>query len=230
MADETLIRLRDIDKTYQSGEVAVEVLRGVDLDVGPGEYISLVGRSGAGKSTLMNIIGCLDQPSGGEYLLAGRDVARLDDDELSLVRGATIGFVFQSFHLLSGRNAMENVELPMEYAGVEANARRERSVELLRKVGLGNRLDHSPRQLSGGERQRVAIARSLANRPRLVLADEPTGNLDSSARDRILELFEELLEENLTMVIVTHDSYVSDRTARCITLDDGQIVDDRVRP
>lgn len=231
MSDTELIQLREITKTYQTGDVRVEVLRGIDMELRAGEYVSLVGRSGAGKSTLMNIVGCLDQPSTGEYLLRGQDVAHLEDDELSTVRGAAIGFVFQSFHLLPSRNVTENVELPMEYAQVPAPERRERAMELLHRVGLGHRLDHYPRQLSGGERQRVAIARALSNQPKLLLADEPTGNLDSGSRDSILELFEELLEETeLTMLIVTHDTYVSDRTTRCITMDDGVIVDDRVRP
>lgn len=224
-----IIDLGDIKKTYQTGDVSVDVLRGIDLQIGRGEYVALIGRSGAGKSTLMNIIGCLDQPSSGHYVLDGKDVSKLDDDALSAVRGTTVGFVFQSFHLLPNRDIAENVELPMEYEHVSAAERRERAVSLLERVGLGHRLGHYPRQLSGGERQRVAIARALANQPRLLLADEPTGNLDSAARDRILQLFEELIDEDLTLVMVTHDSYISDRARRCVTLSDGKVLSDEVR-
>ena len=226
-----MIRLEDIRKTYRTGDVDVEVLRGVDLEIESGEYVALVGRSGAGKSTLMNIIGCLDQPSAGSYTLGGRDVSRLDDDSLSRVRGSTVGFVFQSFHLLANRDITENVELPMEYEGTPPVERRARATELLARVGLEHRLHHYPRQLSGGERQRVAIARALANRPRVLLADEPTGNLDSAARERVLALFEELLDESdITLVMVTHDDYIRDRARRCVTLSDGRIVDDRSAP
>jgi putative ABC transport system ATP-binding protein len=223
-----IVALEQITKTYRSGDLDVEVLRGIDLQIGSGEHVALVGRSGAGKSTLMNIVGCLDQPTSGTYTLDGQDVSELGDDRLSEVRGATIGFVFQSFHLLESRTIEENVELPMEYQNVAAPRRRQRSTELLERVGLGHRFGHYPRQLSGGERQRVAIARSLANRPRLLLADEPTGNLDSAARDQILELFDELVEETeVTLVVVTHDDYISDRAPRCVTLSDGRVVEDR---
>ena len=225
-----IVSLRDIKKTYKAGDVDVEVLRGIDLDIGPGEYMALVGRSGAGKSTLMNILGCLDQPSSGRYLLDGLDISSVDDDALSRVRGSMVGFVFQSFHLLSNRDIAENVELPMEYEGVATAERRERALHLLNRVGLGHRIGHYPRQLSGGERQRVAIARSLSNRPQILLADEPTGNLDSGVRGHILELFEELLDEtDLTLIMVTHDDYIAERAARCVTLSDGVVVDDRVR-
>ena len=226
-----IIDLSNITKTYQTGDVSVEVLRGIDLQVDRGEYVALIGRSGAGKSTLMNIIGCLDQPSSGSYVLDGKDVSKLDDDRLSAVRGSTVGFVFQSFHLLANRDITENVELPMEYERVPSAERRARAETLLGRVGLSHRLGHYPRQLSGGERQRVAIARALANQPRLLLADEPTGNLDSAARERILELFEELVaESDLTLVMVTHDDYISDRARRCVELSDGLVLDDRVRP
>jgi putative ABC transport system ATP-binding protein len=226
-----IVDLADIEKTYQAGDVAVPVLRGIDLQIDRGEYVALIGKSGAGKSTLMNIIGCLDQPSAGSYRLDGQDVSRLDDDTLSAVRGRTVGFVFQSFHLLSGRNIVENVELPMEYEGVAVAERRARATALLGRVGLEHRLGHFPRQLSGGERQRVAIARALANKPRLLLADEPTGNLDSAARDSILQLFEDLVEsEDLTLVTVTHDDDISARARRCVVLSDGRVVEDRVQP
>ena len=225
-----IISLRGITKTYHSGELDVSVLRGIDLDVAPGEYIALVGRSGAGKSTLMNIIGCLDLPTTGTYELDGRDVSSLDDDVLSQVRGKAIGFVFQSFHLLPSRTVEGNVELPMEYQQMPAERRRLRALELVERVGLGHRLGHYPRQLSGGERQRVAIARALANAPKVLLADEPTGNLDTAARDRVLALFEELLDTtDVTLVIVTHDGAISRLARRCVTLSDGRIVDDARR-
>ena len=225
-----IVDLSDIQKTYKAGEVDVPVLRGIDLQIDRGEYVALIGKSGAGKSTLMNIIGCLDQPTAGSYKLDGTDVSKLDDDALSAVRGRTVGFVFQSFHLLPGRNILENVELPMEYEGVAPAARRERARALLTRVGLQHRLEHFPRQLSGGERQRVAIARALANNPRLLLADEPTGNLDSAARDSILKLFEELVEDDdLTLVMVTHDDDISALAPRCVVLSDGKVIEDRGR-
>lgn len=227
MADE-IVRLDSVTKVYQTGELEVPVLRGIDLSVMQGEYIAIMGRSGAGKSTLMNILGCMDRPSGGEYILDGCDIGTLDDDALSTIRGRTIGFVFQSFHLLRGMTITENVELPMEYQGISAGARKERAVGLLERVGLGHRLDHRPQQLSGGERQRVAIARSLANRPRLLLADEPTGNLDSAAQRRILDLFAELQDEmGITMIMVTHDQAIGDAAERCIIVSDGRVLEDR---
>lgn len=224
---ESVIELHKITRTYMNGDVEVPVLRGIDLRIDRGEYVALMGRSGAGKSTLMNILGCLDRPSSGQYLLAGQDVSALDDDALSRVRGRTIGFVFQSFHLLKDRDVCENVELPMEYQGVEATARRARAISLLERVGLGHRLDHKPQQLSGGERQRVAIARALANNPSVLLADEPTGNLDSAARQRVLDLFEELrLESSITLVMVTHDDLIGELAGRRVVVADGLILDD----
>lgn len=224
---ESVIELHKITRTYMNGDVEVPVLRGIDLRIDRGEYVALMGRSGAGKSTLMNILGCLDRPSSGQYLLAGQDVSVLDDDALSRVRGRTIGFVFQSFHLLKDRDVCENVELPMEYQGVEAPERRARAISLLERVGLGHRLDHKPQQLSGGERQRVAIARALANNPSVLLADEPTGNLDSAARQRVLDLFEELrLESSITLVMVTHDDLIGELAGRRVVVADGLILDD----
>lgn len=226
-SEEPIIKLDGITKTYATGEVAVQVLKGVDLEIYPREYVALMGRSGAGKSTLMNILGCLDRPTGGAYYLAGQDVSSLEDDRLSIVRGKTIGFIFQSFHLLKDLNVRENVELPMEYQGVDVRERKERAESLLVRVGLGHRLDHYPRQLSGGERQRVAIARALSNKPRVLLADEPTGNLDSAARDSVLELFEELIDqENITLVMVTHDDLIGELAERRIIVADGKILDD----
>ncbi len=223
-----MIRLSDVTRTYQAGEVSVPVLRGVDLHIAQGEYVAIMGPSGSGKSTLMNIIGCLDQPTSGRYLLDGRDVSTLPDDTLSGVRGTTIGFVFQSFHLLKHLSIEENVALPAEYRGLGPAARIARAEKLLGRVGLGHRLRHRPTQLSGGERQRVAIARALMNDPRLLLADEPTGNLDSQVRDEILALFRTLrAETGLTMVLVTHDQAIGAAADRCIRVLDGRVVDER---
>ena len=203
------------------------VLRGIDLSVQAGEHIAIVGRSGSGKTTLMNILGCLDQPTSGSYQLSGREIAGLSDDEVSDIRGRTIGFVFQSFHLLKGVSILENVELPLEYQQVPPDERTERAADLLSRVGLGHRLEHLPNQLSGGERQRVAIARSLANRPEVVLADEPTGNLDLAAQGRILRLFGELQAElGVTLIMVTHDPEVAAAAPRRITVLDGEIVEE----
>ena len=205
----------------------VPVLHGIDLRIDAGEYVAIMGRSGAGKSTLMNILGCMDRPSAGAYWLGGQDVSTLGDDALSQVRGRTIGFVFQSFHLLKDLGVRQNVELPMEYQDVPAQERAERAAGLLRRVGLGHRLDHRPQQLSGGERQRVAIARALANKPQVVLADEPTGNLDSGARSQILELFDELRDqEGLTLIMVTHDELIGQLAKRCVIVSDGVILED----
>lgn len=227
MAD-VIVDLRGIEKTYQAGEVAVPVLKGIDLRIDAGEHVAIMGKSGAGKSTLMNILGCLDRPTAGDYILAGHPVNRLEDDEVSGIRGRTIGFVFQSFHLLSSMTVLENVELPMEYQNVPAADRRERASNLLSRVGLAHRLGHRPNQLSGGERQRVAIARSLANQPKLLLADEPTGNLDSAGTRKILDLFAELqAEAGFTMIVVTHDPAIGDAAPRLVRVADGLVVEDR---
>ncbi|MEM1348909.1 MAG: ABC transporter ATP-binding protein [Myxococcota bacterium] len=225
-ASSALIALEDITKTYVHGDVQTQVLRGIDLTIWRGEYVAIMGRSGAGKSTLMNILGCLDRPTAGRYVLDGRDISRFGDDELSEVRGRSIGFVFQSFHLLSNLTATQNVELPMEYQGVPAKERAERAIELLEHTGLGHRLGYYPNQLSGGERQRVAIARALSNRPKVLLADEPTGNLDSEARRNVLRLFEELLARSeLTLIMVTHDELIGQQAQRCVLVEDGRVVD-----
>ncbi len=225
---EPLIKIEALTRAYQAGDVEVPVLRGIDLTIHPKEYVAIMGRSGAGKSTLMNIIGCLDRPTSGRYILDGCDVASLDDDALSSIRGRTIGFVFQSFHLLRNLSVVENVELPMEYQGVSPAARRERAVGLLERVGLGHRLDHLPAKLSGGARQRVAVARALSNQPRLILADEPTGNLDSSARRKILDLFAELQDETgVTLIMVTHDDAIGQEAGRCVVVVDGRVAEDR---
>lgn len=219
-----LIELSGITKTYRTGEVDVPVLRGIDLQIHRGEQVVIMGRSGSGKSTLMNILGCLDQPTGGQYTLDGHAVAGLDDDAVSRIRGQLIGFVFQAFHLLKGRSVVENVELPLEYQAIDPAIGRERAIALLERVGLGHRLFHRPNQLSGGERQRVAIARALINEPRLLLADEPTGNLDTRARQQILDLFAALQAEGkLTTVMVTHDPEIGSMAGRLVRIADGRV-------
>jgi ABC-type lipoprotein export system ATPase subunit len=224
----SLIQLSGICKVYDLGEVKVEALRGVSLNIEPGEYLALVGPSGSGKSTLMNILGCLDRPTAGSYLLAGEEVANLSSDGRALVRNRRIGFVFQNFNLLSRTSAVENVELPLLYVrGMSAGQRRRRAVELLQRVGLGERLDHHPSQLSGGQQQRVAIARSLANSPAILMCDEPTGNLDTKTSKEVIRLFRQLNEENrITVILVTHDPDVAHTARRIVVLRDGLIQHD----
>ena len=221
-----LISIQNLEKTYTIGEVAVHALRGVSLAIEPGEFVSIVGPSGSGKSTFMHILGCLDRPDAGTYLLDGRDVSTLSRDELARVRNTKIGFVFQSFNLLSRTSAIENVELPLVYAGVPARERRRRAASALDKVGLGKRMDHHPSQLSGGQQQRVAIARSIVCEPRLILADEPTGALDSESAAEVMVLMNELHRDGLTLVLVTHDPAVGAQAQRMIRMRDGSIVAD----
>jgi putative ABC transport system ATP-binding protein len=219
-----MIRLSQIRKTYRNGEVEIPVLRGVDLEIGEGERVAIMGRSGSGKSTLMHILGLLDRANSGMYELRGRDVSALEDDELSKLRGRTIGFVFQAFHLLKNRDIVDNVALPLEYQDVPKKERRDKAAVLLERVGLGDRLAHRPTQLSGGECQRVAIARALVARPRILLADEPTGNLDSAAQAGIMALFEALhAETGVTLIVVTHDRAIGEWAPRRIELLDGQV-------
>jgi len=222
-----LIEIADVAKTYTMGEIEVEALRGVNIDVHSGEFAAIMGPSGSGKSTLLNIIGCFDRPTRGSYRLAGDDVSGLDADALAETRNRTLGFVFQSFNLLTRTTAVENVELPLVYAGVHPRLRRERAVAALERVGLGDRLHHHPSQLSGGQQQRVAIARALVNQPRLVLADEPTGNLDSRASDEMMTLLGGLAAEGITIVLVTHEPDVAARARRVIVVHDGRIQEDR---
>jgi ABC-type lipoprotein export system ATPase subunit len=221
-----LIQLREIRKTYTLGEVEVEALQGVSLDIDRGEYLALIGASGSGKTTLMNTLGCLDRPTSGNYLLEGEEVGAMSSDERARLRNRKIGFVFQSFNLLSRTSALENVELPLLYSShVRGAQRRERVLKLLKKVGLESRMDHHPSQLSGGQQQRVAIARALANEPPILLADEPTGNLDSRTSREVMDLFQQLnRDDGITIILVTHDQEVARRARRAVVLRDGEII------
>ncbi|PYR66556.1 MAG: macrolide ABC transporter ATP-binding protein [Acidobacteria bacterium] len=223
-----VISTRELTKIYDVGEVQVPALRGVSLDVAPGEFVALTGPSGSGKSTFMHLLGCLDRPTGGQYFLNGKDVSKLGSRELARVRNTEIGFVFQGFNLLSRTSALENVELPLRYAGsIHAAERRERATEALTAVGLGERLDHHPNQLSGGQQQRVAIARALVNRPTLLLADEPTGNLDSKTGIEVMGIFQRLnMERGITIVLVTHEADIAEYGTRIITFRDGVVLND----
>ncbi len=223
-SSDILIRIRSLAKTYSQGSITVPALRGIDLDVPRGEYLAIMGPSGSGKSTLMNLLGLMDKPTSGEFLLNGIDISALaDDDELSRIRGVEIGFVFQNFNLLARQTALENVELPLIYQGASAQDRSARASEALRTVGLPDRMDHRPGELSGGQKQRVAVARALVTKPSLLLADEPTGNLDSRTGTEILELFDSLHGKGNTLVVVTHDARVAARAQRVLHLKDGLV-------
>ena len=222
-----VITLEGITKTYVNGKLTVPVLHGIDLSIYEGEFTSIMGPSGSGKSTFMNILGCLDRPTSGSYRLDGEEVAHLGDDELAYVRNKRIGFVFQSFNLLPKLTALDNVALPMVYAGVSKQERKERASQLLTELGLGTRLDHMPAELSGGQRQRVAIARALANDPAIIMADEPTGNLDSKASLDVMHIFTELYEQGRTIILVTHEPDIAEYAGRNVVLRDGLIVEDR---
>lgn len=227
MSPQPLIVLEGITKHYRMGSEIVQALRGIDLTIARNEYVAIMGPSGSGKSTLMNVIGCLDTPTSGRYLLEGADVSSLEDAELAAIRNRKIGFVFQTFNLLPRATALKNVELPLIYAGVPPQERRERAIAALESVGLGDRLRHRPSELSGGQRQRVAIARALVTRPSLILADEPTGNLDSKTGAEIMALFERIWREGNTLIVVTHEDDIARYARRIIRLRDGRIESDQ---
>jgi putative ABC transport system ATP-binding protein len=222
-----VVQTEGVEKVYSMGDVKVHALRGISLRIEPGEFIAVMGASGSGKSTFMNLVGCLDRPTGGRYLLRGQDVSRFSRDQLARVRGREIGFVFQGFNLLPRTSAVENVELPMLYQGISGRERHARAADALGRVGLGDRLDHTPAQLSGGQQQRVAIARALVNQPTLMLADEPTGNLDSRTSLEVMGLFQDLNDRGLTILLVTHEPDIAEHAKRVVIFKDGHVLDDR---
>ncbi len=218
-----MIELKGVEKHYQMGSIVVKALQGIDLKIFAGDYISILGPSGCGKSTMLNILGCLDQPSVGQYFLGDQDVSKLEDDELSQVRGKRLGFIFQSYNLIQQLTVLENIEVPLYYQGVSEKESREIAVELANQVGLGTRLDHRPTELSGGQQQRVAIARALSNDPAVILADEATGNLDSKSGGDILQIFDDLNAAGKTLIMITHDEEMAERTPRVLRLKDGMV-------
>ncbi len=226
MNDKPVISVRNLKKLYQMGTTTVHALSGLDLDIYTNEFVALMGPSGSGKSTLMNLLGCLDTPSEGDYLLGGERVSEMDDNDLATIRNRRIGFVFQTFNLLPRLSALENVALPLVYAGISKDARLKRSREVLETVGLGDRVDHKPNELSGGQRQRVAVARALVNDPTIILADEPTGNLDSKTSEEIMVMFESLHEAGNTIILVTHEPEIAEHALRIVRLRDGAIESD----
>lgn len=221
-----IIKIRNIIRDFELGQEIVHVLKGIDLDIEKGEYVAIMGPSGSGKSTLMNLIGCLDTPTSGTYILNDKDVSQMSDDELADIRNKEIGFVFQTFNLLPRTTALDNVALPMVYAGVSKKDRTERAIKVLHDVGLSDRMDHRPNQLSGGQRQRVAVGRALVNNPSIILADEPTGNLDSKTGVEIMNLFESIHKAGNTIIVVTHEEEIASHADRIIRLRDGMIESD----
>lgn len=226
----SLIDIKNIKRDFQLGSETINVLKGIDLHINKGEYVALMGPSGSGKSTLMNLLGCLDTPTSGHYILNGKDVSKMIDDELAEIRNKEIGFVFQTFNLLPRTTALDNVALPMIYAGYSKADRNIRATEVLKQVGLGDRMDHQPNQLSGGQRQRVAVARALVNKPSIILADEPTGNLDSKTSVEIMRLFDEIHANGNTVILVTHEEDIAQHAHRIIRLKDGLIESDQLNP
>lgn len=229
MSNREIIRIKNLVKTYHMGDVDVHALNGVNITIEEGSYVAVMGASGSGKSTLLNMLGCLDRPTSGEYFLGGHDVAKMDDDQLSAYRGQKLGFVFQSYNLIQQLTVIENIFVPLFYQGQDLADRYDHCSKLAKLVGLGDRLDHKPKQLSGGQQQRVAIARSLVNDPLLILADEPTGNLDSKTGVEILELFDRLHNEGKTLVLVTHGNEVADRAQREIVMKDGVVHKEKIK-
>jgi putative ABC transport system ATP-binding protein len=221
-----LIQIRDLHRVYQVGESEVRALDGVDLDIAPNEYVAIMGPSGSGKSTLMNLVGCLDTPTSGQYILKGHDIGALSDDELARIRNQEIGFVFQTFNLLPRADALHNVELPLVYAGIKHEDRRRRAREALELVGLTDRMKHKPNELSGGQRQRVAIARALVNKPSIILADEPTGNLDTATGEEIMLAFANIWKQGNTVILVTHEADIAAHARRVVRMRDGKIESD----
>ncbi|OZV67568.1 ABC transporter ATP-binding protein [Winogradskyella aurantia] len=223
---DNVIEIRNIVRDFKLGQETVHVLKGIDLDIKKGEYVAIMGSSGSGKSTLMNILGCLDTPTSGSYVLNGKDVSQMTDDELADIRNTEIGFVFQTFNLLPRTTALDNVALPMIYAGASKSEREERASKVLTDVGLADRMDHKPNQLSGGQRQRVAVGRALVNKPSIILADEPTGNLDSKTSTEIMQLFDEIHANGNTVIMVTHEEDIAAHAKRIIRLHDGMVSSD----
>ncbi|BDU50947.1 ABC transporter ATP-binding protein [Haliovirga abyssi] len=221
-----MIKLKGIEKDYKMGDIILKALDRVSINIDKGEFVSIIGSSGSGKSTLMNILGCLDVPTKGDYYLDNEDVSKLNDNQLAIIRNKKIGFVFQSFNLLAKLNALENVELPMVYGGVHLKTRIKKAKEALEKVGLTDRMHHKPNELSGGQRQRVAIARAIVNNPKIILADEPTGNLDSKSEIEIMEIFKKLNNEGATIIMVTHEQEIAKNSKRIITVKDGLVIGD----
>jgi putative ABC transport system ATP-binding protein len=221
--DTPILVMERLCKSYQLGTVELKVLRDIELTINNGDYVAIMGPSGSGKSTLLNMIGCLDRPTSGDYWLGGQNVSLLDDDQLSLIRGASIGFIFQSFNLINQLNVIENIEVPMYYQGYSEHQSAERAIELAEMVGLAERLNHRPSELSGGQQQRVAIARALANDPLIILADEPTGNLDSESGAEILKILMDLHKQGKTLIVVTHDESIAEKAGRLVELFDGRV-------
>ncbi len=223
-----MIEIKNLKKIYQLGDIEVPALNGINISIEKNEYIAIMGPSGSGKSTMMNIIGCLDVPTEGDYFLNDKDVSKLSDDELAVIRNREIGFVFQTFNLLPRADALHNVELPLIYNGTNRALRKQMAMEALEKVGLGDRVHHKPNELSGGQRQRVAIARALVNNPSIILADEPTGNLDSKTGEEIMEVFEQIHKTGNTIILITHEEYIANHSNRSIRLLDGMIQSDSI--